>query len=92
MNLNPAKVLDPVFHFLDSVIENYGVYLYLGLVWLALLLIAWIFSGGLRRRSTGQQHLETRVGIVLRPPPESPTPTAIDQPCDLSPDDEHEVQ
>jgi hypothetical protein len=24
MNLNPATVLDPVFHFLDKVIADYG--------------------------------------------------------------------
>ena len=32
MNLNPATVLDPVFHFLDEAIADYGVYLYLALV------------------------------------------------------------
>ena len=30
MNLNPAELLDPVFNFLDALIQNYGVYLYLG--------------------------------------------------------------
>jgi hypothetical protein len=53
MNLNPAELLSPVFNALDSLIENEGVYLYLGFVWLALLAVAWIFSGGLRRK---QQH------------------------------------
>ena len=56
MNLNPAellKLLNPVFNALDGLIENDGVYLYLGFVWLALLAIAWIFSGGLRKRMKG---------------------------------------
>ena len=56
MNLNPAellKLLNPVFNALDGLIENYGVYLYVGFVWLALLAIAWIFSGSLRRRMKG---------------------------------------
>ena len=50
MNLNPATVLDPVFHFLDEIIAEYGVYLFLAFVWLSLLVLAWIFSGGLRRK------------------------------------------
>jgi hypothetical protein len=53
MNLNPATVLNPVFNALDALISDYGVYLYLGFVWLALLAIAWIFSGGLRKRMKG---------------------------------------
>ena len=60
MNLNPAELLDHVFNFLDAPIQNYGVYLYLVFVWLALLVIAWIFqrrlaaqtaTGKLRRSS-----------------------------------------
>jgi hypothetical protein len=53
MNLNPAellKLLNPVFNTLDGLIQNDGVYLYLVFVWLALLAIGWIFSGGLRKR------------------------------------------
>ena len=53
MNLNPAELLNPIFNVLDSLIEDDGVYLYLVFVWLALLAIAWIFSGGLRKRMKG---------------------------------------
>jgi hypothetical protein len=53
MSLNPAELLNPVFNALDGLIENYGVYLYLGFVWLALLAIGWILSGGLRKRMKG---------------------------------------
>ena len=40
MNLNPANVLDPVFHFLDGLLDQYGVYFYLAFVWLSLLVLA----------------------------------------------------
>ena len=42
MNVSPLEVLEPVFHFLDEVIANDGVYLFLVFVWLCLILIAWI--------------------------------------------------
>ncbi len=42
MNLNAGETLKPVFDFLDEVIADYGVYLYLVLVWLSLILVAWI--------------------------------------------------
>ena len=75
MILNPSAVLNPVFNALDSLIENYGVYLYLGFVWLALLAIGWIFSGGLRKRMKGNS---TTVipGIIftMQPPTQSPPP------------------
>ena len=44
MNLNPAELLNPIFNTLDGLIENYGVYLYLGFVWLALLAIGLDFQ------------------------------------------------
>ena len=50
MNVSPLDVLGPVFHFLDEVIADDGVYLYLVFVWLCLILIAWIWRGGLRRK------------------------------------------
>jgi hypothetical protein len=72
MNLNPGEVLDPVFHFLDDVIADYGVYLYLALVWLSVIGIAWIFSGGLRRKMRQQPRIS--VGIVIQPSATPPPP------------------
>jgi hypothetical protein len=81
MNLNPAellkllKLLNPVFNTLDGLIENDGVYLYLVFVWLALLAIGWIFSGGLRKRLKGNS-VTVVPGIIftMQPPMQSPPP------------------
>jgi hypothetical protein len=78
MNLNPAellKLLNPVFNTLDGLIENDGVYLYLVFVWLALLAIGWIFSGGLRKRMKGNS-VTVVPGIIftMQPPMQSPPP------------------
>ena len=77
MNLNPGAVLDPVFHFLDDAIADYGVYLYLALVWLSVIVIAWIFSGGLRRRIRHQPHITSGIGIVMLPPTRQPPPPPL---------------
>ena len=87
MNLNPATVLDPVFHFLDGIIADYGLYLFLAFVWLSLLVLAWVFSGGLRRKFPNQPHVRASIGLVIQPhiPPSPPPPIIIhkyDQPDD----------
>jgi hypothetical protein len=71
MNLNPAELLNPIFNVLDSRIENEGVYLYLGFVWLALLAIAWIFSSGLRKRMKGNSAtvIPAVIFTMQSPPP-----------------------
>ena len=74
MNLNPAELLNPVFNFLDALISDYGVYLYLVFVWLSLAVIAWVFSGGLRRRRSRGNSATVNFGIVFT------TPTPIQSP------------
>jgi hypothetical protein len=53
LNLELLKLLPRLFSALDALIENYGVYLCLVFVWLALAVIAWIITGGLRKRMKG---------------------------------------
>ena len=72
------KLLPSVFNALDSLIENYGVYLYLVLVWLALAVIAWIFSGGLRKRMKGNAATVIPCIIVMTQPPRQPEPPIVD--------------
>jgi len=75
MNLNPAELLNPVFNTLDGLIKNDGVYLYLVFVWLALLAIGWIFSGGLRKVMKGNSVTVVRGTIfTMQPPLQSPPP------------------
>jgi hypothetical protein len=79
MNLNPAAVLNPVFKFLDALISNYGVYLYLVFVWLSLAVIVWILSGGLRRKRPQGNSATVIPGIIFttRPSNQSPPPIVI---------------
>lgn len=86
MNLNPSEVLNPVFHFLDDAIADYGVYLYLALVWLSVIGIAWIFSGGLRRKMRQQPRIS--VGIVIQPSAPQPPPIIYHQPDSVCGDNE----
>jgi hypothetical protein len=59
MNLNPATVLNPVFQFLDWIIAEWGVYLFLAFSWLSVLVLAWVFSGGLLRKFPNSATLTT---------------------------------
>ncbi len=79
MILNPADVLNPVFNALDALISNYGVYLYLVLVWLSLAVIAWVLGGGLRWKRSQGNSTTIIPGIIFttRPPNQSPPPLVI---------------
>ena len=92
MNLNPAEVLNPVFNALDALISNYGVYLYLVFVWLSLALIAWVLSGGLRRKRPQGNSAMIISGIIIttRPPMHQPPPFII---ADVDParNDDNEI-
>ena len=89
MNLNAGEVLKPVFDFLDAAIADYGVYLYLVLVWVSVVVLAWIFSGGLRRKMQHQPRITVGIGVVIQPPGPQPTPIIYHEPdsvCDYNDD------
>ena len=72
------KSLPRLFNALDNFIEDYGVYLYLVFVWLALAVIAWIFNGGLRGRMKGNAPTVIPVVIVMAQPPRRPEDPTVD--------------
>jgi hypothetical protein len=84
MHNDPIYLLEPVFRWLDGLIHEDGDYLYMVLVYVSLPLIAWILSGGLRRRQAGQQHIAVIPVIVIRqsvePPPLPPEIPPDDRP------------
>jgi hypothetical protein len=73
MHLNAPELSQPVFHFLDAIIRDYGLHIYMVMVWLAPLLIVWILTGGFWRRRTRQQR-PGEIQIILIQPSAKPPP------------------
>jgi len=92
MNLNSAELLNPIFAFLDNLIADDGVYLYLVFVWLALLAIGWILSGGLRqKRPQGNSVTVVPAIIFTLQSPRQPPPPTIGIEVDLTWDGDDET-
>jgi hypothetical protein len=79
--------------FLDGVIADYGLYIFMGIVFLLIPFLAWVLSGGLRRKllkSKPIPHVTSGIGVQIPigrpvPPPEpfDPFPPLRDSPnCD----------
>jgi hypothetical protein len=50
MQIKALELEQSVLKFLDGVISDYGVYIFMGLVFLLIPFLAWGLSGGLRRK------------------------------------------
>ena len=75
MNTNAPEQMEPIFHFLDGLISEYGLYVYLVMVWAAPFVIVWILRGGLRRKPPPAPVKVIPIVIIREPaPPPLPPP------------------
>jgi hypothetical protein len=72
MNPHPVQALDPVFEFLDTVIEDYGLYLFMGFVYVAIPFLVWVLCGGLRRRLLKGRPMTHVPPVIVIPLPGRP--------------------
>lgn len=72
MNAHPVQMLDPVFRFLDGMIEDYGLYLFMGFVYVAIPFMVWVLSGGLRRRLLKGRPMPHVPPVIVIPLPGRP--------------------
>ena len=63
MSQHPVILSEPFYKWLDRLIAEHGLYLYMAAVWLSPLLIVWILKGGFRRRPVRLQR------SAVKPPP-----------------------
>lgn len=77
MRLNEAELLRAVFDFLDTMIADYGLYLFIGFVHVAIPFLVWVLCGGLRRKILkGRPMPPVPPVIVIHLPGPSPPATA----------------
>lgn len=72
MNQHPVELLEPVFRWLDGIMRDYGLYVFMVMVWLSPFLIAWILSGGFWRRPP-RRRIE-KVPPIIEPSKATPPP------------------
>ena len=75
MQPKALKLLIPVFEFLDGVISDYGLYIFMGFIYLLIPFSVWALSGGLRRKLLrGKPMPQFPPVMVVYLPVEHPTP------------------
>ena len=70
-----------VLKFLDGVIADYGVYIFVGIVFLLILFLAWVLSGGLRRKlfkGKSVPHVTAVIGVQIPIGRTAPSPELFD--------------
>ena len=75
---DPILVLVPFFDWLDGLIDQYGLEIFMVACWMAPFVIAWILCGGLRRwpyrRRIPPRLQPTRTSIIA---PHRPMPSSL---------------
>ena len=95
MQIRALELEQSVLKFLDGVVADDGVYIFMGLVFLLIPFLAWVLSGGLRRKlSEGKpmSHVIAAIGVQMtigRPTP-PPEPFEPFQPLRDPPDCDHD--
>lgn len=86
MHLNAPEISQPVFHFLDALIRDYGDILFMLFTYAAIPFLIWVLCGGLRRTFlAGKRGTNVpAVTVVYLPlgwsrPPPNPLPPLIGQ-------------
>jgi len=75
MQIKALGLEQSVLKFLDEVIADYGLYIFMGLVFLLIPVLAWVSSGGLRRKLLkGKSLTNVPPVIVVHLPGEPPRP------------------
>jgi hypothetical protein len=69
MNSRPVLLLQPVFHFIDRMIQEHGDVLYMLFVYVAIPLLAWMLGRRSQRKKTKARHTFI---LVIRPPAQPP--------------------
>jgi hypothetical protein len=60
---------------LDGFIHEHALGFFIGAIYLLLALLAWVLSGGLRRKIPNQPHVRGGIGIIIQP--HTPPPIII---------------
>jgi len=79
MNRHPIELVTPLFHWLDWIIAEYGLYIYLVAIWASPFLIAWILRGGFWRKRPRRRVLVVMPRSSAVPPPLPPSTEASPQ-------------
>ena len=78
MQIKALELEQSVLKFLDGVIADYGLYIFMGLVFLLIPILVWVLSGGMRRtllKGKPMPHVTAVIGVQIpigrpMPPPE----------------------